>query len=222
MGTSIWLIFLIPIMLITSFFGNFFAEITGKRQAEIVLPYDESRGLVWEYDNQNDYYIDFVEVRIEEDEQIFVFKNNYVEAREDKTGFCMDLVFTDKNGNKKTYYVDFALFDELVFYDESECLITEYTAVVNNSKKNNCWVSGHNKDSVLIQPISYNDEVTFTIVCMPDDIEKLKAKEDYAFNIGFDYVYEDGASSESVTVVYELTDGQLEIKDELWTIVHDE
>lgn len=220
MGASIWMIFLFPVMLLVALFGNFFTEITGKTQAEIALPYDETKGMVWEYDNKDDFYIDFVEVRIEGNEQIFVFKDNEEEAREDKTGRCMDLVFTDKNGNEKTYYADFASFGELVFYEESECLITEYTAVAHDPFENFHWISDSKKDRVLIQPISYDDEVTFTVVCMPDDIEKLKAEEDYAFNLSFDYVNEDGAGIEGVTAVYELTDEKLQVKDELWTIVH--
>lgn len=222
MGASIWMIFLIPIILITALFGNFFTEITGKTQAEIVLPYDESKGIVWEYDNKDDFYIDFVEVRIEGNEQIFAFKDNEVEDQEDKTGRCMDLVFTDKNGNKKTYYADFALFGEMVFYEESECMITEYTAVAHNPDENLHWISAGKKDRVLIQPISYDTEATFTIVCMPDDIEKLKAEEDYAFNLSFSYVNENGAFTESVTAEYELLGGTLQVKNEAWTVVHND
>ncbi len=220
MGASIWMVFLFPIMLIVSFFGNLFTEITGKTQAEIVLPYDESKGIVWEYDNKDDYCIDFVETRIEGSEQIFVFKDNDVQFEENLPGCLMDLVFTDKNGNQKTYYAYYALFGELVFYEESECLITEYTAVAHNPYENMHWVSNGKRDRVLIQPINYGAEVTFTIICLPDDIEKLKAEEDYAFNISFGYINENGAFTEDVTVVYKLTDGQLEIEDELWTIVH--
>ncbi len=55
---------------------------------------------------------------------------------------------------------------------------------------------------------------------MPDNIERLEAKEDFAFNLSFSYVNEDGASIEDVTAVYELTDGKLQVKDELWTTVH--
>ncbi len=220
MGASIWMVFLFPIILVVSFLGNLFTEITGKTQAEIALPYDESKGIVWEYDNKDDCCIDFVETRIDGSEQIFVFKDNDFQFEENMPGCLMDLVFTDKNGNKKTYYADYANFGELVFYEESECLITEYTAVVHNPYKNMHWVSSGKRDRVLIQPVNYDTEVTFTVVCMPDDIEKLKAEENYAFNISFSYINENGAYTEAVTVVYKLTDGQLEIEDELWTIVH--
>ncbi len=223
MGASIWLIFLFPIFMLIALFGNLSAAITGASQAEIILPYDESNGTVWEYDNQNDYYLDLIEVKVENDEQIFLFKSADGKTSDDQTGRCMDLVFEDKNGNKKTYYAEFSDFGELNFYDESECLITEYTATVHNSRKGYSWVSdGYGKYRVLVKPISCNDTEKFTVVCMPDDIEALETSEGFAFSIGFDYVDEDGYFKESVTVVYELKDGQLKVKDELWTIVHDD
>ncbi len=225
MGASIWMIFLFPIILIAGIFGNFFTVITGKKQTEIILPYDESKGIVWEYDNKDDFYVDFVEVRTEGNEQIFVFKYNEaeydeVEAREGKIGCCMDLVFNAKNGNTEIYYADIRDFGELVVYEESECLITEYTAITHDHFEDFHWVPGSKRGSVLIQPISYEPEVTFSLVCMPDDIEKLKAEEDYAFNPNFRYINEDGASIESVTVEYELVDGKLHVKNEAWSIVH--
>ena len=225
MGASIWMIFLFPIILIAGVFGNFFTNITGGKQDKIAFPYDKSKGIVWEYDNKDDFYIDLLEVKVEGNEQIFVFEYNgseydEVEAQEGKIGCCMDLVFTDKNGNSKTYYADIGDYGVLNFYEESKCLITEYTAVVHDPFENFHWVPGSEIDRVLIQPISYDTEVTFTIVCMPDNIERLEAKEDFAFNLSFRYVNEDGAAIEDVTVVYELTDEKLQVKDEIWTIVH--
>lgn len=224
MGASIWLIFLIPIMLIVNLFGNFFALITGKTQAEIVLPYDESKGIVWEYDNKDDFLIDFVEVRTEGNEQIFVFKGKNIfefvkdtivkePIVKDTIGSCMDIVFTDRNGNKKTYYADFGLYNELLFYEESECIITEYTAIAKDVYKNYYWDT-RDSSRVLIQPISYGSEYTFTIVCMPDDIKRLEEKEEFAFNPQFVYVNEEGTAGESIIVEYELVDGKLEINEE--------
>lgn len=222
MGASIWLIALIPllpIVFIFNSFADFYVGFFNKEQAEIVLPYDESKGVVWEYDNKDDFYIDFVEVRIEKNEQIFVFKSNEAEAPEDKNGSCMDLIFTDKNGNEKTYYADIVDYGELVFYEESECLITEYTAVPKNPSDSRHWIADNRKDRILIQPISYEAEVTFTVVCMPDDIKALKRGDNYALVPAFDYVKENGSLAESVGVFYKLTDGKLEIRDERWTIL---
>ncbi len=220
MGASIWLIVLIPLLpiaFIFNSFGSFYVDIMNKKQAEIVLPYDETKGTVWEYDNKDDFYVDFVEVRIEKDEQIFVFKNNEAETRKDKAGSCMDLVFTDNNGNTETYYADIGDYGALVFYEESECLITEYTASPKTPKDNLHWIVDNREDRVLIQPISYDTEVTFTLVCMPDDIKNLKRKDLYAFVPGFDYANENGGYSESVGVFYELIDGKLEVKEERWS-----
>lgn len=222
MGASIWLIVLIPLLPIVFIFnslGSFYVEVMNKKQAEIVLPYDESKGIVWEYDDKDDFFIDFVEVRIEENEQIFVFSNNEAEPPEDKTGSCMDLVFTDKNGNKKTYYADIVDYGALVFYEESECFITEYTAIPKKPNDNQHWIADNRTDRILIQPISYDTEATFILVCMPDDIRALKRGDNYAFVPGFDYVKENGGFSESVGVFYELIDGKLEVKDERRTII---
>lgn len=222
MGASIWLIVLIPLLpiaFIFNSFSSFYVDFMNKKQAEIILPYDESKGIVWEYDNKDDFYIDFVEVKVEGNKQIFVFKNNESETREDREGHCMDLVFTDKNGNSETYYADFGDYGSLIFYEESECLITEYTVSPRTVKDNMHWIVDNRADRVLIQPISYDTEVTFTLVCMPDDIRALKRGDNYAFVPGFDYVNENGAYSESVGVFYKLTDGKLEIKDERWTII---
>lgn len=228
MGASIWLIVLIPllpIVFIFNSFADFYVDFANKKQAEIVLPYDESKDMVWKYDNKDDFYIDFVEVRVEEDEQIFVFRNNEaayddVVAKENKIGSCMDLIFTDKNGNTETYYADIADYGTLVFYKKSECFITEYTAIPNNPGNTKHWIVDNRVDRVLIQPINYDTEVTFTIVCMPDDVKAMKRGDNYAFVPGFDYVKENGGFSERVGVFYELIDGKLQIKDERWTIIH--
>ncbi len=66
-------------------------------------------------------------------------------------------------------------------------------------------------------PISCNTEVTFTLVCMTDDIRAMKRGDNYAFVPGFDYVKENGRYSESVGVFYEETDVKLSVKEERWT-----
>ena len=220
MGTSIWLIFLIPGLFLSSIFGTFFGDITGRSKAEIILPYDESQGLVWEYDNQNDRYIDLVEVKYEGSEQIFVFKANDADAIEDITGRCMDLVFTDKNGNQKTYYAPYPLYGILDIYNENECLVAEYTAVAENPAEDSCWVTLYSeRDNVVFQPLSNNEELTFTVVCFPDDINELKAEDDNTFKVEFRYEYREGVASERITILYDLNDNQLEIKDETHILV---
>ena len=74
MGTSVLLVFLAPFFAIYAFFVGIFSEFEPKPQAEIILPYNESQGLVWEYEEQEDYYIDLVEEKIDGNKQIFVFE----------------------------------------------------------------------------------------------------------------------------------------------------
>ena len=78
MGSSVLLVLLAPFFAVYLFFVGIVTEIKGPPQAEIVLPYDESQGLVWEYVDQEDYYINLVEVKVEDDKQIFVFERETI------------------------------------------------------------------------------------------------------------------------------------------------
>ena len=78
MGTSVLLVFLAPLLAIYALFGGLFSEIMPSPKAEIVLPYNESQGLVWEYVEQEDYHINLIEEKIEGDEQIFVFEADQI------------------------------------------------------------------------------------------------------------------------------------------------
>ena len=75
MGTSVLLVFIAPFLAIYALFVGVFSEFAPKPQAEIILPYNESQGLVWKYEEQEDYYIDLVEERIDGNKQIFVFED---------------------------------------------------------------------------------------------------------------------------------------------------
>ena len=113
MGSSVLLVLLAPFFAVYLFFVGIVTEIKGPPQAEIVLPYDESQGLVWEYVDQEDYYINLVEVKVEDDKQIFVFERETITSEffsevilgfteERTTGEVIDLVFEDQNSNKET------------------------------------------------------------------------------------------------------------------------
>ena len=213
MGTSIFLIFIIPITIIYGIFGNFFTAIFGKPQTEISLPYDEAKGIIWEYDNKEDYYIELAETKIEGDKQIFVFQNYDGEMDADFVGELMDLVFTDKNGNQKKYYAErtdgFGSGPKI--YEESECLVTEYTAVTDNPDSSLHWDIMQENDSILIQPKSYDGEVTFTVVYTPEDAEFSK-KMNRDFIPKFSYENDDGGYRYTITVRYEIIDGKLVVK----------
>ena len=70
MGTSVLLVFLAPLLAIYALFGGIFSEIMPSPKAEIVLPYDEAQGLVWEYVEQEDYHINLIEEKIEKKQDV--------------------------------------------------------------------------------------------------------------------------------------------------------
>lgn len=220
MGTSIFLIFIIPFALIYGLLGNLSIAIFGEPQTEIALPYDESQGIVWEYDNKEDYYIDLVETKIEGNKQIFVFQDFDGETDADFAGGLMDLIFTDKNGNQKKYYacLDHGFGGPLI-YEENECLVTEYTAVPVYPHSTLHWEIMQESDSVLVQPTNYGTEVTFTVVCTPGDISDSALLPNYDFTPIFSYEHADGGYSETVAVEYTIVDGKLVVEDESRTIV---
>lgn len=210
MGTSIFLVFIIPLMVIYGVFGNFFTAIFGEPQTEIILPYNEAEGIVWEYDNKEDYYIELAETKVEGDKQIFVFQHCEVENDDGIVGELMDLVFTDKNGNQKKYYSERSdgFMSGPRIYEESECIVTEYTAVAKNPDSSLHWDIMQENDSILIQPKSYDAEVTFTVVHTPEDAE-FSAMYNWTFTPIFSYETEDGGYHETIAVKYEIVDGKL-------------
>ena len=169
MGTAIWLIFLIPAALIYSIIGDIHVAIHGEAKSELVLPYNEAEGIVWEYDDVNDYYMDLVDTRVEGDKQIFVFQNE--SCKEEINGFLMDIVFTDKNGNQKKYY---ALcggdYDGPTYFTEDECYATQCTVTAEKERRNCHWKVERASSSILCQPVKEEPSDTFTIVLTPDEI----------------------------------------------------
>ena len=72
MGTSIWLVVIIPMIFLGTIFSDISGAIFGYPTEEIALPYDEEKGLVWEYDCVNDPDIELVKTEIRDGEQVFV------------------------------------------------------------------------------------------------------------------------------------------------------
>ncbi|MBQ3151226.1 MAG: hypothetical protein IJB86_08295 [Clostridia bacterium] len=214
MGSSIWLIVIIPVMLIYSIFGNIFTAVFGKPKTELELPFDESAGIVWEYDNSEDYFIELVEVKVENDKQIFVFRDADSDDIPDMVGRLMDLVFTDKNGNRKKYYAteSDSPFKGSAFYEESECYTALHTATAINPDDSLHWSVMQESDSVLTMPMTNEPEVTFVIVATPEDLKWMEKGQQ--FIPIFDYETDDGAYVEYITTEYIIEDGKLVIKYE--------
>ena len=226
MGTSVLLVFLAPFLAIYAFFVGIFSEFAPKPQAEIILPYNESQGLVWEYEEQEDYYIDLVEEKIDGDKQIFVFEADLsmssdlldIFATAPTYGNIIDFVFTDQNGNERTYYHDRRkeATDQLVIYEASECFVTEYTVTAQDPENAEYWsIDSYNDgDNILRQPWE-KDEATFTVIFMPDEIEKMKNGETEIIWFTKDYWVDHIEYKDEYRLTFGVNDdGQLGILDE--------
>lgn len=171
------------------------------------MPYDESQGIVWEYDDVNDYYIELAETRVEDDKQIFVFANE--DCKEEINGSLMDVVFTDKNGNRMKYY---ALrgddYNGPVFYEEDECYTARYTVTAEKKRKRHHWETYQENDSILCQPRAEEETATFTVVMTPDDIGE-GTPEEAQLVPRFVYENRKDKKRESIFVYYRVIDGVL-------------
>lgn len=92
--------------------------LSGAHYKEIVLPYNESEGLVWEYDGKDDPYIKLEKITIDGNEQVFRFVSAGIDENDNTyyyNGRCMELEITANNGQSETYY---AVVNPWFFYDE--------------------------------------------------------------------------------------------------------
>ena len=216
MGTSILFVFISPAL----FFGVAFSDISGAifgyPTEEIVLPYDEEKGLVWEYDCVNDPDIELVETKVENGEQIFSFVSKgsldwntlfMVKDENDPEGDAMDLIFTDKNGNEKVYYgFGGNRTSAPVFYLAEECQTLDITLTAENPKENASWEAVDSTGYVLMKKSEKQATETFTVVITPGN-----KKGEYAtfgtFDVVFAYTDSSGSYYEKATAKFVFSDG---------------
>ncbi len=156
---------------IASIFMPFFDAAAGTDRAQIILPYDESSGTVWEYDYENDPYTKLSKTEIDGDKQIFTFVNtrNGFFSGADGTGYVMDLVFTDKNGNSKKYY-EVDRTEGFKIYAPGEYAEFQLTVTAENPVNGGKWISGGSSGNHLAEEnLVYTEDihsstVTFTVV----------------------------------------------------------
>ena len=74
MGASVVLVFAFPLIFVELFLRMIMGAAIGYPTAQVELPYDEATGLVWEYDNVDDPYVNLVKTEIEDGKQIFYFE----------------------------------------------------------------------------------------------------------------------------------------------------
>lgn len=221
MGTSVLLIFLVPFIAISLAFNMLGTAINGPEKGEIRLPYDPDKSLVWTYDDINDPDIKLVETTVERGEQVFSFVyesdkgiiEKIIDIITTKTGedtyagSIMDVVFTDQNGNSRTYYVENGIaINKPEFYPAEECLTTQYTCVAKEPIDGAVWsttTSSGSSGNVLYQPLTNNSTQTFTVVALPSDIKNGHCSAFFAYE---DYTY-----FEKCYVYYKIIDGELTV-----------
>ena len=230
MGSSVLLVFLAPFFAIYVFFVGIFNEFAPQPQAEIVLPYNESQGLVWEYVEDEDYYINLLEVKVEGDKQIFVFEadqststslvNIFSVFFEPTEGYIIDLAFVDQNGNIKTFYHDPRqdAQDPFIIYDESECMITEYTVTATDPEHADYWQVDFDGDNNIVRQPWVEDESAVTIVFMPYKIEDMENGENRIIRFTNNYWVDNTEYIEEYRVTFSVQNGQLVIVDEYWEL----
>ncbi len=206
MGTSILLIFIIPATIIGVIFNFISGALMGYPTAKVELPYDESTGLVWEYDNIDDPYINLVETVIEDGKQVFYFESSGMSL--ESYGEFMDLVFTDQNGNKEVFYCSSsAKINAPTIYSEEECTLIEITLTANNPVEGGKWLVSENGHYILYHNSSESETETFTIVITPKN-KKGGYSEYGMFRVNFVYVNSLSVPEEFAEATYKFADGQ--------------
>ena len=220
MGTSILLVFIIPLMFFGAAFSDIAGAVFGYPTSDIVLPYDEEKGLVWEYDCVNDPNIELVETKIENGEQIFVFRGAgkiniaeiFTKSEDEWQGDIMDLVFMDKNGNKKVYYgYNGNRINEPQFYSAEDCQTIDITLTAQHPKNNASWEVVANTGYVIMKKPTGGETEDFTIIVTPDTKDGTYATYGM-FNVEFAYTNSRGTYLEEAKAVFELQDGKHVLK----------
>lgn len=206
MGSSIVLILAFPLMFVGLIFEMIMGAVVGYPTAQIELPYDEAAGLVWEYDNVDDPYINLVKTEIKDGKQVFIFESAGISL--DWNGEVMELVFTDKNGNEEVYYAyGGAKRSAPEFCADEECSLYELTITAENPVSGGKWKVGDHNYYLLHQEINEADSQTFTVVVTPEN-KKGSYAEYGMFSVEFVYVDSLGVPVELSTAIFKLEDGE--------------
>ncbi len=217
---SVTVIFIVPIMLLFMLIGTVTGAVKGTNDTEVALPYDPSKGYVWEYDNDNDPLFNLIETKIEGNEQIFVFKGISLKERmeisdEVEDGMLMDVIFTDKNGNELLYYAIpdmsyISFYEKINFYAPDEYGKIDYCPKAENEIENGKWLDD-NKGLTPYNPIATNivdGENVFSFLFFPDEVNGPTFEEVFC------YVDENREEKERLTVTFRLENGKVEIARE--------
>lgn len=177
---SVTVIFLIPVMIVVMLIGTAAGGIKGDNVTQVELPYDPSKGIVWEYDGIDDPLMELDKIEVKGDRQIFTFKGDFMfeslfnedESEEkDDPYMVMDVIFTDENGNEILYYArvnhDYlSLFYKISFWSPDEYIIFEYTPEEEIPYDGAEWV-GYSHSGAAKELGEENG--TFSFLVLPDN-----------------------------------------------------
>lgn len=217
---SVTIIFLLPILFLMSFFSSVYGDITGSNRTQVVLPYDPTIGIVWEYDGVNDP-LKLVETEVDGDKQIFTFTGSFFKKFSLMRGYgsLYDLIFTDKNGNQLKYFaehsdedlpgIDFPNLSKYNIYSPDECVSFEITLTAQIPKADAHWESTNPyKYYTVYAPIVKSPQATFTVARLGDEWT-----EGSEYSHTFTYVGDE--YWENVSLKYKIVNGEAVITEEI-------
>lgn len=211
MGASFTIFLLTPIMLFILIPETIFGFITGNDRTEFILPYEPENGIVWEC-NYDDEIYQLAKTETKGNEQIFYIRPKSFGYHDSQSGEFSSIIFTDKNGNEKKYYVcnntNTPQSYDLSVYAPGEYYDFDYTVKAEKPSIFSSWyVAVADSEYVLYNPDTNNAETTFTVVHPFDKYER------ETYWISFSYG-SSGNSKEGITITYKITDNGAEIIDE--------
>lgn len=217
---SVTIIFLLPILFLMSFFSSVYGDITGSNRTQVVLPYDPTIGIVWEYDGVNDP-LKLVETVVDGDKQIFTFTGSFFKELSVMSGYgnVYDLIFTDKNGNQLKYFaeksdeklpgIDFPNLSKYNIFSPDECVSFEITLNAQIPKEGANW-EPTNPDEyyTAFATLVESPQATFTVARLGDAWTE-GSEYSHTFIYVGDYYWED------VYLKYKIVNGEAVITEEI-------
>lgn len=230
---SITAIFLIPLLSVFAVFLGFYETMAGIGIEKTALPYDPQNGVVWEYQEGDEAYIDCIDTEIKDGQQIFTFRGKRIFDKDRPTStyyeneaLVDDIYFEDENGNIKIYYAfvkfrvsdpktDSATYGSMDIYEETECASFQYTAKAENELKD-CYWHVYDSRADLRQnryigeyKLDNIHERTYQFVFPPEDIK------DHSFNMNFVYRDSQGKQFEKIEVEFEMVGKEVRVINEI-------
>ncbi len=232
---SVTAIFLAPLLSVFAIFIGFFEMLTGVGTEKVVLPYDPENGIVWEYKEGDEAFIDCVKTEIKDGQQIFTFRGKGLYDLERPSSYehenvVDDIYFEDENGNTKTYYafIDFrndhgkgdsSFYGNMDVYEETECVTFEYTVKAKTEVEGYYWnlydydASIHENRYIGEAKLINVHERTYKFVLPPEDIK------DHTFDMSFYYKpYYYGPVLENIEVTFEMKGKEVKLVEEVFYV----